>query len=185
MSPRPPPRHAGPGPRHTRGATCSPSPRLGPGDFHSLRDYVDGDEPLDPLAGFGRSPGAQGPPAQCEGSAAASSCSTSTSRSAPRARRRSSERSPPRRASSTAPTGRVDHPLRDHRRRRHPGPGCRRQTLHLLARIIPSNQPTVPVERDPGEGLARDRDQISLTAAGRSRTVAEPSLTTLGVFTLD
>ena len=37
------------------------------------------------------------------------------------------------------------------------GPDVAAQTLHLLARIAINTEPTVPVERDPGEGLGGER----------------------------
>jgi hypothetical protein len=68
------------------------------------------------------------------------------------------------------------------------GPEVASQTLHLLARIDPSYGPTVPVERDPGEGLGL---VVAITTGRHSSTwaalerVAEPALTTLGVFTME
>ena len=123
------------------------------------------------------------------GCVAASSCSTSTCRRGRTARRPSSEESrrPP--ASSTAPTAPglttrfVTTDGADLR-----GPDVAAQTLHLLARIATSAAPPAPVERDPGEGLglvvtiAPDESSAAWSSLGR---VTDPTLTAVGVFTLD
>ncbi len=65
--------------------------RLGPGDFHSLRDYVDGDEPRSiHWRASARSEELKVRQTASKGCAAASSCSTSTRRQATPAPRRSS-----------------------------------------------------------------------------------------------
>jgi uncharacterized protein (DUF58 family) len=164
--------------------------RLGPGDFHSLRDYVDGDEPRSihwrasarseelkvrqhTVEGLRRCvvlldqhiPGGE------EGEEAferAVTAAASVVHSADRA---------------GLTTRFVTTDGADIR-----GPDVAAQTLHLLARINPSRQPVVPVERDPGEGLGL---VIAITtgpgtaAWAALERVAEPSLTTLGVFTMD
>jgi uncharacterized protein (DUF58 family) len=66
------------------------------------------------------------------------------------------------------------------------GPDVAAQTLHLLARVQPSAAPTVPVERDPGEGLGL---VVVVTPAPASapwlelERVHDPTLTPIGVFT--
>jgi uncharacterized protein (DUF58 family) len=164
--------------------------RLGPGDFHSLRDYVEGDEPRSihwrasarseelkvrqhTVEGLRRCVvlldqhiplGADGEEAFERAVTAAASVVHSADRAG-------------------LTTRFVTTDGADIR-----GPDVAAQTLHLLARINPSNQPIVPVERDPGEGLGL---VIAITtgpgtaAWAALERVAEPSLTTLGVFTLD
>lgn len=66
------------------------------------------------------------------------------------------------------------------------GPEVGPQTLHLLARIQPSEVPPVEVERDPGEGLGLVVVITSDPAAAPWRALArvhDPALTPLGVFT--
>jgi uncharacterized protein (DUF58 family) len=164
--------------------------RLGPGDFHSLRDYVDGDEPRSihwkasarseelkvrqhTVEGLRRCVVLldQHIPLGDEGEEAferAVTAAASVVHSADHA---------------GLTTRFVTTDGADIR-----GPDVAAQTLHLLARINPSKQPVVPVERDPGEGLGL---VIAITtgpgtaAWAALERVAEPSLTTLGVFTLD
>ena len=67
--------------------------RLGPGDFHSLRDYVDGDEPRTiHWRASARSENLRSASTASRACSAASCCSTSTCRAGPTARRRSSGR---------------------------------------------------------------------------------------------
>ncbi|MFV0309729.1 MAG: DUF58 domain-containing protein [Desertimonas sp.] len=66
------------------------------------------------------------------------------------------------------------------------GPDVGPHTLHLLARIQPSQQPPVEVERDPGEGLGLVVVIASDPAAAPWRALArvhDPALTPVGVFT--
>ena len=66
------------------------------------------------------------------------------------------------------------------------GPDAAAQTLHLLARVQPSDAPDVMVERDPGEGLGL---VVVVTPAPASapwqalERVHDPTLTPIGVFT--
>lgn len=66
------------------------------------------------------------------------------------------------------------------------GPDVASQTLHLLARVQPSRAVAAEVERDPGEGLGlvvvvtSDPDSAPWRALAR---VHDPSLTPIGVFT--
>ena len=61
------------------------------------------------------------------------------------------------------------------------------QTLHLLARIAISTEPTVAVERDPGEGLglviAIGTSPAASPCTALER-VADPTLTAIGVYTM-
>lgn len=66
------------------------------------------------------------------------------------------------------------------------GPEVGPHTLHLLARIQPSHVPPVEVERDPGEGLGLVVVVTATPDAAPWRTLArvhDPTLTPLGVFT--
>jgi uncharacterized protein (DUF58 family) len=164
--------------------------RLGPGDFHSLRDYVDGDEPRTihwrasarseelkvrqhAVEGLRRCVVLldQHVPGDAEGEEAferAVTAAASVVHSADRA---------------GLTTRFVTTDGADIR-----GPDVAAQTLHLLARIMPSGQPTVPVERDPSEGLGL---VVAITAGPGASALAalervgEPALTTLGVFTME
>ncbi|MET0458300.1 MAG: hypothetical protein ABW195_03575, partial [Ilumatobacteraceae bacterium] len=68
------------------------------------------------------------------------------------------------------------------------GPDVAAQSLHLLARIAPNDGPAVVVERDPGEGLGL---VVAIGASPSSAPLAvlervgDPTLTAIGVFTLD
>jgi uncharacterized protein (DUF58 family) len=66
------------------------------------------------------------------------------------------------------------------------GPDVAPQTLHLLARVQPSRAEPVPVERDPGEGLGLvvvvTPDPASAPWQALER-VHDPTLTPIGVFT--
>ncbi len=164
--------------------------RLGPGDFHSLRDYVDGDEPRTihwrasarseqlkvrqhSVEGVRRClvlldqhvpSGGEGDEAFERAVTAAASLVHSADRAGLTTR--------------FVTTEGVD--LR--------GPDVAPQTLHLLARIAISTGEYVPVERDPGEGLGL---VVVVTAHASSGAwaslarVADPTLTTIGVFTMD
>ena len=164
--------------------------RLGPGDFHSLRDYVDGDEPRTihwrasarsetlkvrqhAVEGLRRclvlldqhaTPGDAGDEAFERAVTVAASVVHSADRAG-------------------LTTRFVTTDGADIR-----GPDVAAQTLHLLARIATSTEPTVPVERDPGEGLglviAIGASPASSPFAALER-VADPTLTAIGVFTLE
>jgi len=164
--------------------------RLGPGDFHSLRDYADGDEPRTihwkasarseqlkvrehSIEGLRRClvlldqhvpPGAEGDEAFERAVTAAASIVHSADRAALQTR--------------FVTTDGAD--LR--------GPDVAPQTLHLLARITTSSQPSLPVERDPGEGLGLVvviTPDMSSGAWSSLERVGDPTLTTIGVFTMD
>jgi uncharacterized protein (DUF58 family) len=164
--------------------------RLGPGDFHSLRDYVDGDEPRTihwrasarseqlkvrqhSVEGLQRCvvlldqhvpPGREGADAFERAVTAAASVVHSADRAGLTTR--------------FVTTDGAD--LR--------GPDVAAQTLHLLARIEVSTAPTVPIERDPSEGLGlvvsigNDPWVTSWAALDR---FADPALTPIGVYTAD
>lgn len=162
--------------------------RLGPGDFHSLRDYVDGDEPRTihwrasarsenlkvrqhSVEGLQRCvvlldqhvpPGPDGEEAFERAVTAAASVVHSADRAGLTTRFVTTEGADLR------------------------GPDVAATTLHLLARIAISARPGVPVERDPGEGLGLvvsigvDPWQASWTMFDR-----DPALTPIGVYTMD
>lgn len=164
--------------------------RLGPGDFRSLRDYVDGDEPRSihwrasarseelkvrehSVEGLRRcvvlldqhaAPGPDGKEAFERAVTAAASVVHSADRAGLTTR--------------FVTTDGAD--LR--------GPDVAVQTLHLLARIEPSSRPPVPTERDPSEGLGlvvsigADPWTAAGTVLGR---IVDPALTSIGVFTMD
>jgi uncharacterized protein (DUF58 family) len=164
--------------------------RLGPGDFHSLRDYVDGDEPRTihwrasarseelkvrqhSVEGLQRCvvlldqhvpPGPQGEEAFERAVTAAASVVHSADRAGLTTR--------------FVTTDGAD--LR--------GPDVAAQTLHLLARIEVSAKPSVPVDRDPSEGLGL---VVSIgvdpwmTAWAALDRIVDPALTALGVYTAD
>lgn len=164
--------------------------RLGPGDFHSLRDYVEGDEPRSihwrasarsetlkvrqhSVEGLQRCvvlldqhvpDGPEGEDAFERAVTVAASVVHSADRAGLTTR--------------FVTTGGVD--LR--------GPDVAAQTLHLLARIAPSTGPSVPVERDPAEGLglvvAIGTDPWAASWSTLER-VGDPSLTAIGVYTMD
>jgi uncharacterized protein (DUF58 family) len=164
--------------------------RLGPGDFHSLRDYVDGDEPRSiHWRASARSEELKVRQHTVEG---LRRCVVLLDQHIPLGDdgEEAFERAVTAAASVVHSADRAGLTTRfvttdgaDIR-----GPDVAAQTLHLLARINPSKQPVVPVERDPGEGLGL---VIAITtgpgtgAWAALERVAEPSLTTLGVFTLD
>jgi uncharacterized protein (DUF58 family) len=163
--------------------------RLGPGDFHSLRDYVDGDEPRtihwrasarseelkvrqDTVEGLRRcvvllDQHAPDGTAGAEAFERAVTAAASIVHSADRA---------------GLTTRFVTTDGADIR-----GPDVAVQTLHHLARIGVSNRSSVPVERDPGEGLGL---VIAITTeptsgiVGLLERVGEPSLTSVDVFTM-
>ena len=164
--------------------------RLGPGDFHSLRDYLEGDEPRTihwrasarseqlkvrqhSVEGLRRClvlldqhvpPGPEGEEAFERGVTAAASIVHSADRAGLTTR--------------FVTTDGAD--LR--------GPDVAAQTLHLLARIETSAAHPSAVERDPGEGLglvvtiAPDQSSAAWSSLGR---VTDPTLTAVGVFTSD
>ncbi len=163
--------------------------RLGPGDFHSLRDYVDGDEPRtihwrasarseqlkvrqDTVEGLRRCvvlldqhapPGDAGAEAFERAVTAAASVVHSADRAG-------------------LTTRFVTTDGADIR-----GPDVAAQTLHHLARISISVRESYPVERDPAEGLGL---VIAITTdpdsgmSGILERVGEPSLTSVDVYTI-
>lgn len=164
--------------------------RLGPGDFHSLRDYIEGDEPRTihwrasarsetlkvrqhSVEGLQRCvvlldqhvpPGPAGEEAFERAVTAAASVVHSADRAGLTTR--------------FVTTDGAD--LR--------GPDVAAQTLHLLARISISDAPSIPVERDPSEGLglvvAIGPDPWSASWSVLDR-LADPTLTAIGVYTMD
>jgi uncharacterized protein (DUF58 family) len=162
--------------------------RLGPGDFHSLRDYVDGDEPRSihwrasarseqlkvrqhSVEGLQRcvvlldqqvAGGADGQDAFERAVTAAASIVHSADRAGLTTRFVTSDGADLR------------------------GPDVAATTLHLLARITPSADAPVPVERDPSEGLGLvvviGGDPWRLAWAMPDR---DPALTPIGVHTTD
>jgi uncharacterized protein (DUF58 family) len=163
--------------------------RLGPGDFHSLRDYVEGDEPRtihwrasarseelkvrqDSVEGLRRCvvlldqhapPGDAGAEAFERAVTAAASVVHSADKAG-------------------LTTRFVTTDGADIR-----GPDVAAQTLHHLARIGISDRASFPVERDPGEGLGL---VVAITTspdsgmAGILERVGEPSLTSVDVYTI-
>ena len=163
--------------------------RLGPGDFHSLRDYVDGDEPRtihwrasarseelkvrqDTVEGLRRCvvlldqhapPGDAGAEAFERAVTAAASVVHSADRAG-------------------LTTRFVTTDGADIR-----GPDVAAQTLHHLARVGISVRESYPVERDPAEGLGL---VIAITTdpdsgmSGILERVGEPSLTSVDVYTI-
>ena len=119
--------------------------RLGPGEFHGLREYVDGDEPRSiHWKASARSEQLLVKEHTTEGSAPLHDRARRAGPRSTATRTGSSERSPPRRASSTAPTGRGcrrdssrrdgDRPARSRRRRQHAAPARRDRTVGRAAR---------------------------------------------------
>lgn len=164
--------------------------RLGPGDFHSLRDYVDGDEPRSiHWRASARSESLKVRQHAVEG---LRRCLVLLDQHTPPddAGEEAFERAVTVAASAVHSADRAGLTTRfvttdgaDIR-----GPDVAAQTLHLLARIAVSSEPTVPVERDPGEGLGL---VIAIGASPASSPfavldrVADPTLTAIGVFTLE
>ncbi len=164
--------------------------RLGPGDFHSLRDYVDGDEPRTihwrasarseelkvrqhSVEGLQRCvvlldqhvpPGAVGEDAFERAVTVAASIVHSADRAGLTTRFVTTDGADVR------------------------GPDVAAQTLHLLARIGTSTAPMIPIERDPSEGLGLvvsiGTDPWTTSWAALDRIV-DPALTALGVYTTD
>ena len=162
--------------------------RLGPGDFHSLREYVDGDEPRTihwkasarsetlkvrqhSVEGLQRCvvlldqhvpPGPEGEEAFERAVTAAASVVHSADRAGLTTRFVTTEGADLR------------------------GPDVAATTLHLLARINPSERPAMAVERDPSEGLGL---VVSIGpdpwTSAWSMLDRDPALTSIGVFTMD
>jgi uncharacterized protein (DUF58 family) len=163
--------------------------RLGPGDFHSLRDYVEGDEPRtihwrasarseelkvrqDSVEGLRRcvvllDQHVPSGDAGAEAFERAVTVAASVVHSADKA---------------GLTTRFVTTDGADIR-----GPDVAAQTLHHLARIGVSDRASFPVERDPGEGLGLVVAITTDPDAGMSgilERVGEPSLTSVDVFTV-
>ncbi len=164
--------------------------RLGPGDFHSLRDYVDGDEPRSiHWRASARSEELKVRQHTVEG---LRRCVVLLDQHVPAgpAGQEAFERAVTVAASIVHSADRAGLTTRfvttdgaDLR-----GPDVAVQTLHLLARIEASTQPAIPVERDPSEGLglvvaiAADPWTMAWTALDR---IVDPALTPIGVYTMD
>ena len=190
LAPRPPPRHAAARPGRAR-----PSPP-GPGPTARARRLPQPARLRRRATNRARSTGGPRPARRTSRSAstasrgcgAASCCSTSTSRPASTARTLSSEPSPPPPASCTAPIGPVSRPASSP----PTAPTCADPTsppttLHLLARIGISEQPAVPVERDPARGSASSSSIAHRPVADQlvDARRQDPTLTPIGVFTMD
>jgi uncharacterized protein (DUF58 family) len=164
--------------------------RLGPGDFHSLRDYVDGDEPRSiHWRASARSEQLKVRQHSVEG---LQRCVVLLDQHVPAGPHAEDafERAVTAAASVVHSADRAGLTTRfvttdgaDLR-----GPDVAAQTMHLLARIEVSTKPTVPMERDPSEGLGlivsigADPWATSWSALDR---VVDPALTALGVYTTD
>lgn len=164
------------------------SVRLGPGEFHSLREYVPGDEPRTiHWRASARSDELKVRQHTAEG---LRRCTVVLDQHVPGggAHADAFERAVVAAASLVhsadqsglqtrfATTAGVD--LR--------GPTVSVHTMHHLARVMPDDQPPRPIERDPGEGLGL---VFVITPSADSPTwqtlkdLRDPSLTLLGVFT--
>jgi uncharacterized protein (DUF58 family) len=164
--------------------------RLGPGDFHSLRDYVEGDEPRTiHWRASARSEGLKVRQHSVEG---LQRCVVLLDQHVPPGQggEDAFERAVTAAASLVHSADRAGLTTRfvttdgaDVR-----GPDVAAQTLHLLARIGTSTAPTVPIERDPSEGLGLvvsiGTDPWTTTWAALDRIV-DPALTAVGVYTMD
>jgi uncharacterized protein (DUF58 family) len=164
------------------------SVRLGPGEFHSLREYVPGDEPRTiHWRASARSDDLKVRQYSAEG---LRRCTVVLDQRVPdgRAHAEAFERAVVAAASLVhsadqhglqtrfATTAGVD--LR--------GPTVSVHTMHHLARVMPDPHPPRPIERDPGEGLGL---VFLVTPSPESdawytlQEMRDPSLTLLGVFT--
>jgi uncharacterized protein (DUF58 family) len=161
--------------------------RLGPGDFHSLRDYVDGDEPRTiHWRASARSEELKVRQHTVEG---LRRCLVLLDQHVPEGADggdEAFERAVTAAASLVHSADRAGLTTRfvttdgaDIR-----GPDVAAQTLHLLARITPSRERRVPVERDPGEGLGLVVMIASSDSASPWASVADPTLTSVSVFTM-
>ncbi|MET0323749.1 MAG: DUF58 domain-containing protein [Ilumatobacteraceae bacterium] len=164
--------------------------RLGPGDFHSLRDYADGDEPRTiHWRASARSENLKVRQHAVEG---LRRCLVVLDQhvDAGAAADEAFERAVTVAASVVHSADKAGLTTRfvttdgaDIR-----GPDVAAQSLHLLARIAPNGGPAVVVERDPGEGLGL---VVAIGASPSSAPLAvlervgDPTLTAIGVFTLD
>jgi len=164
--------------------------RLGPGDFHSLRDYIDGDEPRTiHWRASARSETLKVRQHSVEG---LQRCVVLLDQHVPAGPHAADafERAVTAAASVVHSADRAGLTTRfvttegaDLR-----GPDVAAQTLHLLARIETSTAPAVPIARDPSEGLGlvvsigTDPWVTSWAAFDR---IADPALTPIGVFTSD
>lgn len=163
--------------------------RLGPGDFHSLRDYVEGDEPRTiHWRASARSEELKVRQDTVEG---LRRCVVLLDQHAPEgdAGSEAFERAVTAAASIVHSADRAGLTTRfvttdgaDIR-----GPDVAVQTLHHLARIGVNNRSSFPVERDPGEGLGLVIAITTEPAAGLAallERVGEPSLTSVDVYTM-
>jgi uncharacterized protein (DUF58 family) len=164
------------------------SVRLGPGEFHSLREYVPGDEPRTiHWRASARSDDLKVRQHSAEG---LRRCTVVLDQQVPTGGQHADafERAVVAAASLVhssdqagletrfATTGGVD--LR--------GPTVAVNTMHSLARVMPDPRPPQPIERDPGEGLGLVFIITPSPASEAFATISalrDPSLTLLGVFT--
>ncbi|MDQ3468796.1 MAG: DUF58 domain-containing protein [Actinomycetota bacterium] len=171
--------------------------RLGPGDFHSLRNYVDGDEPRSiHWRASARSEDLKVRQCSVEGLRrclvvldvhGSPVTATARGRAGTGDHDDAFERSVTAAASIVHSADRAGLTTRfvttegaDLR-----GPDVAAQTLHLLARVVQSRAPTVPVERDPGEGLGLVVVVTADVASAPWRSlerIHDPALTSVGVF---
>jgi uncharacterized protein (DUF58 family) len=162
--------------------------RLGPGDFHSLRDYIDGDEPRTiHWRASARSENLKVRQHSVEG---LQRCVVLLDQHVPAgvAGEEAFERAVTAAASAVHSADRAGLTTRfvtsdgaDLR-----GPDVAATTLHLLARIGISDRPTVSVERDPSEGLGLVVS-IGVDPWVSSWTMLDkdPALTPIGVYTME
>ncbi len=164
------------------------SVRLGPGDFHSLREYVPGDEPRTiHWRASARSDDLKVRQHSAEG---LRRCTVVLDQQVPAGTDHDEafERAVVAAASLVHSSDRAGLQTRfattagvDVR-----GPTVSVHTLHHLARVMPDPHPPVPLERDPGEGLGLvfvitpDADSAAWHTMCEMR---DPTLTRLGVFT--
>lgn len=166
------------------------SVRLGPGEFHSLREYVPGDEPRTiHWKASARSDELKVRQHSAEG---LRRCTVVLDQDVPvdagDAHAEAFERAVVAAASLVHSADRAGLQTRfattsgvDLR-----GPTVSVQTMHHLARVMPDGQPTRTIERDPGEGLGL---VFVITPSADSATwrmlgdLRDPSLTMVGVFT--
>jgi len=164
--------------------------RLGPGDFHSLRDYQDGDEPRSiHWRASARSENLKVRQHTVEGLRRClvvldQHVADGTAADEAFERAVTVAASLVHSADKAGLTTRfVTTDGADIR-----GPDVAAQSLHLLARISPDPRPAVVVERDPGEGLGL---VIAIGASPAAAPLAvlervgDPTLTAIGVFTLE
>lgn len=164
------------------------STRLGPGEFHSLREYVPGDEPR--TIHWKASARSDDLKVRQYSSEGLKRCTVVLDQHVPTGAGHDDafERAVVAAASLVHSADRAGLQTRftttagvDLR-----GPTVSVQTMHHLARVMPDPDPPLPIERDPGEGLGL---VFVVTPSPSSPTwltmsdLRDPTLTALGVFT--